>query len=161
MTSEVIAETVQRFTDDPAAARSQPTVTAKLAEGRASMSAGGFEWQTDLPPGLGGANAAPSPTAYLLSALAGCAVVFIHDTLAPQLGVPIENVEAVVRCSADAAGLVGIEGADPRLGDITVGITLESSAPDDDVERLRRAGQERCSILLAITEPNDVEVNWL
>jgi uncharacterized OsmC-like protein len=56
------------------------------------MEHGSFSWRTDLPVPLGGANEAPSPTALLLSALAGCAVVFIRDTLAPQLGVTVVNV---------------------------------------------------------------------
>ena len=51
------------------------------------MEHGSFSWHTDMPVPLGGTNEALSPTALLLSALAGCAVVFIPDTLAPQLGV--------------------------------------------------------------------------
>ena len=51
------------------------------------MEHGSFSWRTDLPVPLGGTNEAPGPTALLLSALAGCAVVFIRDTLAPQLDV--------------------------------------------------------------------------
>jgi hypothetical protein len=51
------------------------------------MEHGSFSWHTDMPVPLCGTNEAPSPTALLLSALAGYAVVFIRDTLAPQLGV--------------------------------------------------------------------------
>lgn len=58
------------------------------------LEAGSFSWRADLPPTLGGTNQAPSPTALLLGALAGCAVVFIRDTLSLQLGVPVERVEA-------------------------------------------------------------------
>ena len=39
------------------------------------MEHGSFSWHTDMPVPLGGTNEAPSPTALLLSALAGCAVV--------------------------------------------------------------------------------------
>ena len=46
---------------------------ATLANGRARLSAGPFNWDADLPAALGGENLAPSPTAYLLGALAGCA----------------------------------------------------------------------------------------
>ena len=54
------------------------------AEGsKAVMEHGPFSWHTDMPAPLGRNNEAPSPTALLLSALAGCAVVFIRDTLAP------------------------------------------------------------------------------
>ena len=42
-------------------------------------------------------STAPRPTALLLGARAGCVVVFIRDTLAPQLGVQVESVEATAR----------------------------------------------------------------
>ena len=42
------------------------------------MEHGSFSWRTDMPVSLGETNEAPSPTALLLSALAGCAVVFIR-----------------------------------------------------------------------------------
>jgi uncharacterized OsmC-like protein len=58
------------------------------------MEHGSFSWHTDMPVPLGGTNEAPSPTALLLSALAGCAVVFIRDPLAPQLGVTVDTIEA-------------------------------------------------------------------
>jgi len=91
------------FREDPAKARSAPTVTATLANGRARLSAGSFNWDADLPPILGGENLAPSPTAYLLGALAGCAVAFLNDTLAPQFEVDITDVTAVARCSSTRA----------------------------------------------------------
>ena len=89
------------FREDPAKARSAPTVTATLANGRARLSAGSFNWDADLPPILGGENLAPSPTAYLLGALAGCAVAFLRDTLAPQFGVEIDDVTAAASSVSD------------------------------------------------------------
>ena len=95
MTATMLAETEAQFRADPSAARSTPTVTATLANGRARLSAGAFNWDADLPATLGGENLAPSPTAYLLGALAGCAVAFLNDTLAPQFEVAIDDVTAV------------------------------------------------------------------
>ena len=68
------AETESKFRNDLSAARSTPTVTATLINGHARLSAGPFNWDADLPPSIGGGNLAPSPTAYLLGALAGCGV---------------------------------------------------------------------------------------
>src|SRR3954451_11197042 len=86
----VIEASTQRFTADPTAAKSTPAVTAVLDGGRAHLSAGSFTWECDLAPAIGGQNLAPSPTVYLLGALAGCAVTFISDTLAPQLGLRVD-----------------------------------------------------------------------
>ena len=105
MDTSVIRQTEERFRAEPEAARGAPSVTASLANGRARLSSGAFNWEADLPPAIGGGNLAPSHTAYLLGALAGCAVVFLHDTLAPQLGIPIEDVSAVARLPKRSAGL--------------------------------------------------------
>ena len=48
-------------------------------------------------------------TALLLSALAGCAVVFVKDTLAPQLGVTVDAIEATAQCETDARGFLGMD----------------------------------------------------
>jgi uncharacterized OsmC-like protein len=79
MTRERIEETIATWTAEPEGARSVPTVTARAEGGQAAIQAGPFSWHADLPAALGGTNQAPSPTALLLSALAGCAVVFVHE----------------------------------------------------------------------------------
>jgi DNA-binding CsgD family transcriptional regulator len=84
MSADVLAASTLRFATDPDQARSAPAVTASLVNGRAGLSAGPFNWDANLPAAIGGENLAPSATAYLLGALAGCAVAFIHDTLAPR-----------------------------------------------------------------------------
>jgi hypothetical protein len=98
MSVEALEASTQRFTAEPDTARSAPAVTASLINGRARLSAGPFNWDADLAPAIGGRNHAPSPTAYLLGALAGCAVAFVHDTVAPQLGLQLDDV----RLSPDA-----------------------------------------------------------
>jgi hypothetical protein len=87
MNGERIEETVRLWQAEPDKAKGKPTVIARAEGSKAVMEHGSFSWHTDMPVPLGGTNEAPSPTALLLSALAGCAVVFIRDTLAPQLGV--------------------------------------------------------------------------
>ena len=124
--------------------------------GRARLSAGPFNWDADLPPALGGENLAPSPTAYLLGALAGCAVAFLHDTLAPRFDVQIDDVTAVARCSSDLRGLLGLDGVAPDLGDLALEIRVASSSPEDRVEAMLAAWRERCPIYLALLKPQSV-----
>src|SRR5260221_11285162 len=115
MNAPMLAEPEAKFRSNPLTAKSSPTVTASLVNGRARPSAGPFNWDADLPAALGGENLAPSPTAYLLGALAGCAVAFLHDTLAPAFGVQVDDVTAVARASSDARGLLGLDGIAPDL----------------------------------------------
>ena len=158
MSATILAETEARFRADPSAARSTPTVTASLVNGRARLSAGPFNWDADLPAALGGENLAPSPTAYLLGALAGCAVAFLHDTLAPGFGVKLDDLTAVARASSDARGLLGIDGVPPDLGDLALDIKVSSTSPKDRVDAMLAAWQERCPIYLALLKPNSIEL---
>lgn len=161
MTVAVITQSERRFEADASAAQSAPEVRATLTNGRARLSAGPFNWEADLPAPLGGGNLAPSPTAYLLGALAGCAVTFIHDTLAPQQGVAVDDVTAVARCRTDARGLLGMQGAEPDLAGVELIVTIASSAADEDLERLQEAWLQRCPIYLALTKPNGVATRFL
>jgi uncharacterized OsmC-like protein len=156
---ETIRQTVRLFEEQPEKATSTPTVKAHTEGSQAVMEAGPFSWTSDLPEPIGGTNQAPSPTALLLSALAGCAVVFIRDTLAPQLGVRVDAVEATAQCGADARGLLGMAGAEPDLKNIQLDIRVQSPDSESDVQRLYEAWRERCPIYLALTKAMDVSLN--
>jgi uncharacterized OsmC-like protein len=158
MQPEIIHATEQLYRANPDGARSAPTVRGRLADGKAELSAGAYTWHADLPPPLGGTGSAPSPTQYLLGALAGCAVAFIHDTLAPQLGISIEDLTVVARCRADARGLLGIEGAIPDLQEIEIEISIVTPDSDERLAALEELWRERCPIYLAVVKPNQASV---
>jgi len=159
MEREIITATERLWQDDPDKAKGRPAVAARSDGAQAVLEAGSFSWRADLPPALGGTNQAPSPTALLLSALAGCAVVFIRDTLAPQLGVEVERVEATARCESDARGLLGMSGAAPDLQNFELAIQVTSTAGEAAVRRLYDAWQERCPIYLALAKPMAVKTS--
>ncbi|MDP8937692.1 MAG: OsmC family protein [Actinomycetota bacterium] len=148
------------WTKDPEKALGAPTVTARADESQATIQAGPFTWRADLPPALGGTNEAPSPTALLLGALAGCAVVFVRDTLAPQLGVRVDAVEATVGCQTDGRGLLGIDGAQPDLRKVTLDVSIQSPDGDTGVNKIAEVWQQRCPIYLALVKPTDVAVQF-
>lgn len=160
MDAQTISSTIEKFRANPEAGRSSPAVTGRLVEGRAELAAGSYTWYADLAPAVGGTNSAPSPTAYLLGALAGCAVAFVHDTLGPQFGVRIEDVTAIARCSSNAAGLLGLEGTTADLTDLELEVTITSPDPQDKVDQVVDAWRERCPIFLAITKANPVSTKF-
>lgn len=151
---------IAKLTADPAAGVARPAVTAELVNGRARLSSGPFNWDADLGPAIGGGNLAPSPTAYLLGALAGCAAVFLADTLAPLFGVTIDGISATATCSSDAGGLLGIDGRDPALGGIELDVVVKSPDAAEKLEPVFEAWRERCPIFLALLRPNDVSVKF-
>ena len=107
---------------------------------------------------IGGTNLAPSPTAYLLGALAGCGVAFLNDTLAPQFGVRIDGITATARCSTDLRGLLGTDGASPELMDIELDIEVTSPDPEEKTGPMFDAWRERCPIFLALLRPRTVSL---
>src|ERR687889_704154 len=159
MEQETIRQTVQLFEEQPERARSKPTVKAPAEGSQAVMESGPFSWHSDLPEPIGGTNQAPSPTALLLSALAGCAVVFIRDTLAPQFGVQVDMVEATAQCEADSRGLLGVDDVEADLQNIHLDIRVQSPDSVSDVQQLYQAWQERCPIYLALTKSMSVSLN--
>lgn len=160
MSAITIEETIANWTREPDKARSVPTVTARGVEGQALIQAGPFTWRADLPAPLGGTNQAPSPTALLLGALAGCAVAFVQDTLAPQLGISIKEVEATVRCETDARGLLGMDGAAPDLQNMTLDVKIDSPDGEGAVAEIERVWKDRCPIYLALSKPTSIAVQF-
>src|SRR5262245_23206017 len=157
MNSEVIKQSVQLWTNEPKKAKVSPVVKARTDRPPTVVEAGPFSWRTDLPPTLGGENKAASPTALLLGALAGCAAVFIRDTLAPQLGVRVDAVQAEVKCKADFRGLLGMPGAIPDVENLEIAIQVQSPEAEEKVQALHRAWLDRCPVYLALTKPLTVK----
>lgn len=160
MRTEVIEATAAVWTETPEKARSAPIVTAHSDGSQAVIEAGPFTWHTDLPEGLGGTSAAASPTALLLGALAGCAVVFVRDVLGPQLGIRLDEVRARVGCETDARGLLGFDGVAPDLEAMHLEVTISSPDGAEAVDRIAGVWKERCPIYLALTKPTSVGVSF-
>jgi uncharacterized OsmC-like protein len=91
-------------------------------------------------------------TALLLSALAGCAVVFIRDTLAPQLGVTVDAIEATAQCETDARGLLGTDSIAPDVRNVSLYIAIPLPEDRQAVRRVYQAWQERCPVYSALTK---------
>ena len=136
MNRERIEETVRLWQAKPDKAKGKPMVIARAEGSKAVMEHGSFSWRTDMPVPLGGTNEAPSPTALLLSALAGCAVVFIRDTLAPQLGVTVDAIEATAQCETDARGLLGMNGIAPDVRNVGLSIAIRSPEDEHAVQKV-------------------------
>lgn len=146
-----IHETVASWTEDPEKAAAQLNVSVRSAGPQAVVDSGLFSWWSDLPPSLGGSGQAPSPTTLLLSALASCAVVFVRDTLAPQLGVRVDHIEATARCDTDYRGILGLGDVAPGLGRVELTIRVTSPDTEPSVRKLYELWEERSPVLLALT----------
>lgn len=159
MAVDTINESVRMWEAEPAKAKVKPSATARIEGRQVAIESGAFSWRAASPPPLGGTGDAPSPSAYLLGALAGCAAGFITDTIAPQLGIRISSIEATVTCDADFRGLVGIGGVAPDLQNIALDIRIASPDGDQAVQRIVDVWKERCPVYLAFIKPTPVSVH--
>lgn len=158
MKPEIIEQSQDLWSREPDKAKVSPVAKARSDGAQATVEAGPFSWQCDLPPVLGGENKAASPTATLLGALAGCAVVFIRDVLAPQQGVRVDSVEAEARCRADFRGLLAMADAAPDLQELELSIQIRSPDSEEKIQGVYQAWLERCPVYLALTKSTAVKV---
>jgi uncharacterized OsmC-like protein len=160
MKTDVIEQSIQLWKKEPEKAKVHSSVKARSDGMLVTIEADVFTWQSDLPQALGGENKAASPTALLLGALSGCAVLFIRDTLAPLLGVQIESVQAEARCTSDFRGLLGMSYFMPDLRDIEINIHVQSTDSEEKIQRLYRAWLERCPIYHALRKPMTIKTTF-
>jgi hypothetical protein len=74
--------------------------------------------------------------------------------------VKIYDVSATARCTADAAGLHGLDGAVPDLGSLALDITVVSPEPEERLQKLFAVWKQRCPIYLALQKPNAVAATF-
>jgi uncharacterized OsmC-like protein len=89
---------------------------------------------TDMPPGLGGEDAGPTPGTVLRMAVGSCAATSLVMRAA-QEGIELERVEVTVSSESDHRGLLGLDGVSP--GPFGLRVRYRLSAPGVPADRLR------------------------
>ncbi len=119
MSTSNIQQSIERvitfLTDHPDRCRyTDKAATAVVEEGLRCRADGpdGAQLITDMPKGIGGGYAAPSPGWILRAALANCAVTVI-TMRAAQLGVTLSTLEVTVDSDSDDRGLLGMDETVP------------------------------------------------
>ncbi len=132
-----------RYTDSEA--------TATLEEGlRVRVEGpGGLSVVTDMPQGVGGGGAGPSPGWLLRAALAACQATFIAMQAARD-GVTLEALSVTVDSESDDRGVLGMDPSVPA-GPLSVRVRVNAEAGGGDVESLVRTAAERCPVFDAVS----------
>lgn len=136
------------YTENPDKALSadKPAV-AVVEDGLRCRATGPNDWAltSDMPKGIGGGGAAPSPGWLMRAALANCEATVIAMRAA-QLGLALTTLEVTVGSTSDDRGLLGMGDAIPG-GPLDVGIRVRIGADGASPEQLREIVHwaERCS----------------
>jgi uncharacterized OsmC-like protein len=96
---------------------------------------GRWELTADMPESVGGAAAGPTPGVLGRAALGSCLAItyMLH---AAKLGVPIASLEVEVQTDYDDGALFGVGTSPPGYFEVRYAVTVESPAPESDVQRV-------------------------
>ena len=107
----------------------------------------------DLPANFAGTDRGPKPTEFVLVGLATCHEV-TYRVMAESLGIPLDGVSVTVTGVSDARGFIGLDDrVRPGFLEVRGTVTLDTSASDADVARLRQMVEKHCPVLDSLRAP--------
>jgi uncharacterized OsmC-like protein len=110
---------------------------------------GGEKLNTDMPKGIGGGSAAPSPGWYFRAAAAAC-VASLVGIRAAMTGVdlPADSVEVMVDSESDDRGILGLDARIPAGAlSIRVVVTVRGDAASrETIEALAQWAVDHCPV---------------
>ena len=138
----------------PAAALATFRVESRQTAGlRSDVRIRQFEVGVDEPPTLGGEDTAPNPVEYALLALATCQEI-TYRLHADHLGIPLDGVSVVLEGDVDLRGFFAVDDEiRPGFRQIRGTVTLESGAPEAELERLKSHVDAHCPVLDLLSNP--------
>jgi len=150
------------FTAAPSTALTTFRVESRQVDGlNSTVRTRSFTIEVDEPPTLAGRDLAASPVEYALAALATCQEI-TYRLHADALGVPLDGVAVTLEGDLDLRGFFGSDASiRPGFSAIRGTVTLDSSAPAEELERLRAYVNTVCPVLDLFTNPTPVQIDLL
>ncbi len=154
--SKRIQEIQARLKAQPEKAVISITAASRMVDGNSWLSEVRVRDHTltgDVPGNFGGTDRGPKPTEFLLVGLATCHEV-TYRVVAESLGILLDGISVTVTGVSDARGFIGLDDRF-RAGFLEVRgtVTLDTTASEADVERLRQMVEKHCPVLDALRAP--------
>ena len=155
--ASAIHETQDKYRLKPEAANAVFSTRSELTAGlRSDVTIRQHQLVVDEPPALGGADQGPNPIELVLGALGACQEI-TYKAYAAAMGIPLERVSVELEGDIDLRGFFGVDdSARPGFHTIRGRVTLESSAPSADLDRLKAAVDSHCPVLDMLSRPVDI-----
>ena len=90
---------------------------------------------TDMPKGVGGSAAAPTPGWYLRAAIASCNATMIQMRAA-ECGVELSHIEVQVESDSDNRGILGTEGSPVGPLEMNTTVRVRGNATADELREI-------------------------
>lgn len=100
---------------------------------------GFWKLTADMPTSVGGDGSAPTPGVYGRAALGSCLAIG-YMLWAARLDVPIASIDVQVEADYDDGALFGVSDSPPGYLEVRYTVTVETNAPDSDVQRVLDEG---------------------
>jgi len=117
---------------------------------------GSWKLVADMSEDSGGEGQGPTPGVYGRAALGTCLAIACAQWAA-KLDVPLTDLEVEVETDADAAGAYGVSDVPAGYTQVRCIVTVESSAPEDEIRRMLDVATERCLFWDVFTRAVDVQ----
>lgn len=155
----LIQETQEAFRSDPGAAKAVFSSRSSLKDGlRSEAAMRDHTLVVDEPEALGGSDAGPNPVELILAALGTCQEI-TYRAYATALDIPLDHVSVELDGDIDLRGFLAVDDSvRPGYQAITGTVKIESSAPAEDIARLRAAVNAHCPVLDILTNPVPVDL---
>lgn len=115
----------------------------------------------DEPKSIGGSDAGPSPVEVILAALGSCQEI-TYRAFATALGIELDGVSVVLEGDIDFRGFFAVdESVRPGYESIRAVVTIESSAPAGELEKLREVVNSHCPVLDILSNPVPVAIDFV
>jgi uncharacterized OsmC-like protein len=109
---------------------------AKIINGlHCEITEGNWKLQADMPEGVGGQAAAPTPGVYGRAALGSCLAIG-YMMRAAVMQIPIGSLEVEVEADYDDGALLGTSDADPGYSEIRYTVSIETDRSEEDIMKL-------------------------
>jgi len=116
------------------------------------------EWSTEIdePVSVGGEDAAPSPSVYGLSALAGCLAI-TTKMLAAQAGLQVDGIDLDVEADYDDRGFFQMDGIEPGFKGFRLKMDVQSPASEKHIRAIVDEAMKLSLWFNAFSGPQSVE----
>ena len=148
------------FSQEPEKAKAVFRSTSHLVDGlKCEVRSCDHSMTIDEPEVLGGTNQGPNPVEVVLSALGACQEI-TYRLYADKLEIPVTGVEVEVLGEIDLCGFFAVDdNVRPGYTDIMANVKIESTASDEDIQRLIEAVDAHCPVLDIISNSTPIKIN--
>ena len=157
---EVIADIQKLYRSDPLKSKLTFKTSSNLGgRFRSDVSIREHSMTIDEPESIGGTDMGPSPVEVILVALGSCQEI-TYRAYATAMGIEIDRISVDLEGDIDFRGFFAVDDAvRPGYDKIRATVTIESSAPSSDIDKLREVVNGHCPVLDILSNPVPVELN--